>query len=227
MNLDFYKEWQDCHETEGEKHYIDSFLNYSPQSLEALLHGDKESIKTAMTVLLSVPISKFVAEINSANNFIARDIIQYSNFDHAISSVCACCEFEKQGLSFAELGKRIMSSKLEGACTKYGENHAKFAEILSFVKITNNKPLLVTNTSLGTFSLSLTKNEKFELVKRLALRNPFIKTLIYRAKEGIIQYFELAEEVLSASTCIRRRTNVKFVTTLILLDEPEKNNIIW
>ena len=225
--MDFYREWQDCHETEKEKHYIDSFLNSSPQSLECLLNGDRESIKIAMAVLLSVPISKFVASINSASKFIARDIIQYSNFDRAITSVCACCEFEKQGLSFEELGKRIMNSKLDGACTKYGENHAKFAEILSFVNITNKKPLLVTNTSLGTFSLSLTKNEKYELVKRLAIRNPFVKTLIYRAKEGTIQYYELAAGVLSTSTCIRRRTNVKFVTSLILLDEPEKNNIVW
>lgn len=120
-----------------------------------------------------------------------------------------------------------MHSKLEGACKKYGENHSKLAAELSFVTLTKNGSFYVKNTALGSFTISLTKECKYELIKRLALRNKFIKNIICKAKNGIIYYSSLASKVLSESTVNRRKSNVKFLTMLILENEHIKNNIIW
>lgn len=225
--MSFYSDWENNLNTDQEENYIIDFLNFSSNSLEIFLSGTKDEIFTACKILINTPISKFIATINNECNYTSENILQFSNFDHAVSNVCTCCEIYREGLTFNEIGKMIMHSKLEGACKKYGENHSKLAAELSFVTLTKNGSFYVKNTALGSFTISLTKECKYELIKRLALRNKFIKNIICKAKNGIIYYSSLASKVLSESTVNRSKSNVKFLTMLILENEHIKNNIIW
>ena len=83
------------------------------------------------------------------------------------------------------------------------------------------------NTALGSFTIGLEKDEKDELVKKLAMRNCFIKSLIFHAKNGVISYNDLAGKVLSESTCVRRKSNVKKLVSLMLEDSELLNSVIW
>jgi len=120
-----------------------------------------------------------------------------------------------------------MHSKLVGACKKYGENHAKLAYEFSFVNLEKKTSTIVTNTSLGSFSISLSKDDKYELIKRLALRNKFISSIIFGAKKDMITYSSFASKVLSESTVNRRKSNVKYLVSLILKDNELLMNIVW
>lgn len=225
--MSFYSEWKNSQNTEKELLYIDEFLSSSPASLQVFLDGKKQDLIETCSFLLELPIDKLIDGIKEDCVFAAENIVQFSNFDHAVSNVPVVCETEGRRLSFTELGKFIMHSKLEGACKKYGENHSKLAAELSLVKLEKDKSFYVSNTALGTFFVSLSKQDKYELIKKLALRNCFIRSLIFHAKRELISYSDLALKVLSESTANRRKSNVKFVVQLILENELIKNNIVW
>lgn len=225
--MGFYSEWLNSINSINEGKYIRAFLSSTPQSLYPLVNGNTEELINACRILLSTPIDKFLIEIDEENYFSAENIIQFSNFDHAVSNVTTVLETEERDLTFTELGWLIMHSKLEGACKKYGENHSKLASELSLVTLTKNKSYYVKITALGKFMNSLDKDEKYEIVKRLALRNCFIKELIYKAKHQVVLYSDLAMTVLSESTMIRRKSNVRFLVNLILEKNEVLNNIVW
>lgn len=225
--MGFYSEWLNSINTQNAGKYIRSFLSSTPQSLLPLLSGNIDELVCVCKVLLNTPIERFIEEINCDNYFSAENIIQFSNFEHAITSVITLLETEDKDLTFTELGWLIMHSKLEGACKKYGENHSKLAAELSLVTLEKNKSYYVKITSLGKFLNSLDNKEKYEIIKRLSLRNCFIKELIYRAKKQVVLYSDLAMTVLSESTMIRRKSNVKYLVSLILENNELLNNIVW
>ena len=77
-----------------------------------------------------------------------------------------------------------MNSKEEGACKKYGENHSKLADKLSLVNLNREGCFYVSNTSFGDFSVGMSKVDLLNVVRRLLLRNNFIKLIVKMAKEG-------------------------------------------
>ena len=138
--------------------------------------------------------------------------------------------FENRKLDFIEIGKKLINAKLDGACKKYGENHSKLAYELNLVNLEKEKRYVVTNTKLGEFLVSIDYDTKKEILKRLWLRNPFIKEMIIRAKNGDCNYSELASQYLSQSTVLRRKSNVKYVLGYILEESNYEfilNNITW
>ena len=225
--MGFYEDWSKA-TIADEDYYIQSFLDQSEESTNVFKHGNVEEIIVAVKLLLSKPIKCFIDRMNKSRDYFPADLFQYSNFDHAITNVCSVISFSKRPLTFSEIGKIIMHSKSDGACKKYGENHAKLAKELSLVEFSRNSSFIVQNTSLGNFTLKISEEDKYQLVKRLSLRNKFIQTLFFHAKNEIIHFDELALKVLSLSTSTRRKTNIKFIVSLILEDNKELyNNIIW
>lgn len=225
--MGFYEDWRNS-TLDDEDYYIQSFLSKSEESLNVFKYGTIEELVVAVTFLLSKPIKYFLDKINKTYDYNPADLVQYSNFDHAITNVCSVISFSKKALTFSEIGKIIMRSKLDGACKKYGENHAKLANELSLVELYKGSSYLVKNTSLGDFTLRISNEDKRQLVKRLALRNKFIQTLIFHAKEEMTYYEELALKVVSVSTLTRRKSNIKYLVSLILEEDKEiLNNIIW
>ena len=106
--MGFYSEWLKSIDTQNESKYINSFLFSTPQSLEPLLNGNVDELLCACKVLINTPIEEFIKRIDEENYFSAENIVQFSNFDHAISSVTNILEIEDRDLTFTELGRLIM-----------------------------------------------------------------------------------------------------------------------
>ena len=226
--MNFYLEWENnLPNIEENKKYTKMFLSKSEDSIKVFNNGSTEELIYVCKFLLNIPISNFIYCIDENKTCSTDMIIQYSNLEHAILDVPRVLKFNNKPLTFAELGKIIINAKEEGACKKYGENHAKLASELSMVILEKKNSTYVSNTSFGNFSVSLSEKDRRELVKRLAIRNEFIQKLIYLAKKGMVYYMDIAMETLSESTAIRRKSNVRQIVNLILNDNELINNIIW
>lgn len=214
-----------------ETSFMTDFLKDTDFSEEILLKGNDADEWTAIDILLSTKIENLVDIINRPLNPIyPESIVQFSTFDHALFTINKILHFKKGCLTFSEIGKEIINASQDGACKKYGENHSKVAAMLSLVTLKKEGQLKVSNSSLGNVSLSLEKCDKYQLAKRLSLRNSFIQNIISKAKNGDCNYMALAQQYLSESTAIRRRSNVKFIVQLILEGTSYEfllKNIVW
>lgn len=227
--MDFYDNWQNSlGDIIKNKEYTKKFLSKDKESLKVFDNGSYDELIKVCKFLLSIPINNFLYCIEEENDCTTDMIIQYSNLKHAIIDVPKVLKFSNKALTFNEIGKIIVKAKEEGACKKYGENHSKLAEEVSMVRLERSGATYVSITSFGDFSVSLSENDRIELVKRLVLRNSFIKNIIFRAKKNFAIYMDLATSILSKSTANRRKSNVKQLVNLILEDNHDiKNNIVW
>lgn len=227
----FYQEWTRSKEDGVDcSRFALSFLDYSEESVQPFLIGSVDEVVSAIKLLLSVSVDELLCLIKTDIVFSSKDIFQYSNLEDAIVTLCNILEYESEALSFFEAGQKLTKSDSELACVKYGENHIKLAEALSLVKlekINYKNAQKARITSLGSVFARLSSAEKYELIRRLALRNSFVKSLIYNAKNEEITYCSLASRVLSGQTILRRKHNVEIIVDIILADHPIKNNIRW
>ena len=226
--MNFYEQWKQAinNNNDVSKFYYE-FLTYSDDSLKIFNNGNNGELVFTCTLLMNLPIESFIDNIGHEEFYNAKDIFQYSNFDHAIIDICSNLMFSDTPLTFCQLGKLIVHARRDGACIKYGENHSKLAEAFSMVSLSKSKVVMVRITNFGKFSVYLSNLDKIEIIKRLAIRNSFIKTIIYNAKKGNANYMELSQKSLSKSTAIRRKSNVKYVVNLILENSCLINNIVW
>lgn len=226
--MNFYSDWKkSMFDIERNKDFTRKYLNKDPETLEVFMNGSYDDLVFVSKFLLSIPISNFLYCIDHDVECKTEMIIQYSNLNNAIVDVPRVLKFVEKSLTFAELGKIIINAKEEGACKKYGENHAKLAAEISMVKLERNGATEVTNTAFGNFSVNLSDADRLELVKRLAIRNEFIKKIIYLSKKGNVSYMDVARKILSDSTASRRKSNVRQIVNLILNDNELLNNIVW
>lgn len=229
--MTFYGEWQQNRERcipDGV--FIQRFIDCTDRSAEPLINGEEADVVEAIKVLLSVPIVEFVNEINHAYEFTSKDVFQYSNLDDATTALCTILGYEEYTLTYEEAGARLTHTPQQYARIKYGENHAKVAAAFSLVCIMRDKEKkcnIMRISSLGKVLPFLNDHDKNEVIKRVAIRNPFIKTMIYYAKQGVFDYEECVSSALSGQTIIRRRNNNKKLIDLILGDNPIRNNIRW
>ena len=226
--MNFYYEWEkSLSNIEENKKYTKRFLNKDPESLEVFNSGSTEDLIFVCKMLLQIPMGNFIYCVDKNVSCTTDMIVQYSNLKNAIIDVPRVLKFSESPMTFTELGKAIIKAKSEGACKKYGENHAKLANELSMVSLEKRSATYVCNTSFGNFSVGLSEEDRIELVKRLIIRNEFIQKIIYLSKKGFVNYNEIACETLSESTATRRKSNVKQLVNLILLDNELSNNIVW
>ena len=229
--MSFYSEWKNSIDDKlSEDKYLLQFLDYSPESLEVLSNGEREKVVEAVKLLLSIPVSHFLDAITHQYSFYPKDVFQYSKLEDATDTLCNILCFEELLLSYEEVGKLLTHSPRQYACIKYGENHAKTAAMLSLVLIgrdPKHKCNMVRISALGRVSTMLSFEDKHELIKRLAIRNPFIKTRIFNAKEQEASYVDTVSTVLSGQTIIRRKHNNEIIMNLILENEAIKDRIRW
>lgn len=229
--MSFYGDWQQ-NRNDGlqDEAFVQQFIDCSDSALGPLLDGEEADVVEAIKVILSVPMDDFINGINHKYSFTSKDVMQYSNLSDATSSLCTILSYEEFALSFEEAGARLTHATQQFARIKYGENHAKVAAALSLVKITRDKERqrnMVRISSLGSIITLLDESEKEEIIKRMAIRNPFIKTLIYKAKCGRVSYSECVSAALKGQTIIRRRNNNRILVNMILSDSTLKDNIRW
>ena len=232
MLVNFYNEWERARGSSfSSDHFFEEFLDAAPASVELLNDGEAGDVVKAIRFLLSIPMAEFIENIKHTYSFAAKDVVQFSNLDDAITKLCNILEFEESELSILEAGKRLTHAKGDYACIKYGENHSKTAEALSLVRFTKpnaKKGRVVTNTSLGSVTTTMSQETKVELIKRLAIRNKTEKALIFELKNSDhVWYNQFISQALSGQTIIRRRTNVKQITSLILQDNKLLDRIEW
>ena len=217
--MGFFKVWADMSVAGiDDEAAIEAFLSYSVPSIEALINGEESELQAAFSVLSSVSIDKFFAvlEKNHAERpLVPSDIPCFSSFENGVIRLSELLEFEPDGLTFEEAGFQLMSSVKPGARTKYGENHSKLAAIMSLVTITNTRPALVKPTAWGTFLTKYDMSAKRDILQKLALRDACVRTVVTHALAGTTCYRELVR-ILSASTALRRRTNVKCLVEFVL-----------
>lgn len=226
--MQFYLDWQkNIYDLNNEEKFIRKFLNKDDESLKVFISGTDEELVTVCKFLLNIPIEHLVNYINEDKYCTTDKVIQYSSLYHGIVDVPRVLKFINNNLSFNELGKIIIKASEEGACKKYGENHAKLANELSMVLLERKGSINVSNTAFGNFSVNLSDEDRIELSRRLILRNDFIQKIIYLSKKGIVNYMDVACEILSESTAKRRKSNVKQLLNLALKDNKLINNIVW
>ena len=227
----FYDEWQKIRSANlSDEIYIRKFLDFASDSISIFNVGDKSEVLTAIKLLLSIPVTDFINAIDHPYDYMTKDIFQYSKLEDAIEVLCNTLEYEEIALSYEEIGKRLVCAPKQYANIKYGENHAKTAAMLSLVvigHIEGRDCSMVSISSLGSVMTSLSKDERTEVVRRLAIRNPFLKTLLYYAKIGEASYVECVSKVLSGQTIIRRKHNNEILMNIILGEAPIKNKIRW
>lgn len=227
--MSFYSEWAVLRDNGlDDSKYITMFLNEEKSSLEVLNHGKENDVMFACELLLSIPVERFIELIREDYEFASKDVFQYSQLYDAVIKLPNILYYEFEQLNFLQAGKRLIGAKKDLACVKYGENHSKLAATFSLVLLEKvNKVTQVRLSSLGKYTIDMNVNQKDELVRRLALRNKFVKSLIFHAMSGNVVYTDLASNVLSGQTIIRRKHNVEVIANLILGDNRLSQNIRW
>lgn len=227
----FYDEWIAKKNTIDEDEFILRFLASDDETTCVFHEGTQAELGIAISVITSVSMETLVKNIDQmelSSEVKSIDVPQFSSFGAATNRLPEILEFAPEGMSFAEIGYQLVKSPNDSAGTKYGENHAKLAEMLDLVEI-SNRPSKVTSTKLGKYLLGFKPEEKKELLKRLLVRQFLIKKLIHDAGEGRVRYIS---EVcsLSKSTAARRGRNVKMLLDYILAeteDEARIQRIDW
>lgn len=229
--MSFYEEWIENKNTEAEKRFIEYFLKLVPESTEVFHKGNDAELGTAISVINSVSIERYVDVIDSMNYDVqieAAQVPQFSDFGDGIYRVPELLEFAPEGMTFEKLGYQLVKSPTEGAGIKYGENHSKLASTMELVEITK-RPSNVMSTALGKYLIRFMPDEKKEVLRRLALRQYMAQKIVHDARDRMISYREAVNR-LSVATAVRRRNNVRVYLEFILKDTPcEKrlSNIDW
>lgn len=231
--MNFYEKWEATRKDNVDDfEFFKNFLNKTINSTQPLISGSEDEVIFIIKMLLGISIDEFIENLCKCDlcHVEPGDIIQFSKFERAFSQLPAVLLYEDNALDFNEIGKKIMGSKSEGARIKYGENHSKLACEMGFVEIFRDGKVLVRLATLGKVAVSLSEKDKYDLALKMLVRNSFIRNIIKVGKENCVFYEKLTENLLSKSTSLRRKNNVKQVVEAILETSNFiyiKNNIFW
>lgn len=231
--VDFYKLWNDCrNEKKDDSYFFISFLEKKQESLKLFYEGSDQDIAEAIKLLLSIKIDEFFKYMNYENiKILPEQILQYSNFEHGMIDLCKHLYFSNP-LNYNEIGEKLIHAQLLGANKKYGENHSKLAQELSFVKLIRKGSVKVYITNLGKMTIPMENIDVRFLSCRLLLRNELIKKMlsVLLKTDQLIEYVNFTVGVLSKSTSDRRKSNVKTAINFILNNCENtylKDRILW
>lgn len=214
-------------------------FEYEEKTKDAILAGNFAAIEAPtdahLNELINIPLSCFVDYIVQnckREPIMAADVFQFSDIQDATTNICrAICSQGNTGLCFQDIGQILLNdstARSQTAFNKYGENHIKTAEALGLAFRTGKRQFYLSSTGLCFCKLSNDLRNK--LLTRLVLRNKLIAQLVLAAANGPFDLEAFLYD-LSKSTYLRRRTNIKYIISM-LLDSPEydfsfmANNII-
>jgi len=149
-------------------------------------------------------------------NITPAEVPQFSKFEDGVYKVVdILVENGDIGFNFLELGKLLeRKDKKDGAHIKYGENHAKLAELLDLVTITNSpkethrKAYL---TRLGGYFHSSDDVTKTNIIKSQILNMDIVKDIIDKYNYENFNLDDYLNSILAETTTKRRKPNVKFL----------------
>lgn len=178
------------------KYYETGRYNNADELIDSLLECSKENICYLISGL-------------DQREIVTYSIPQYSSFSDGTTNMIQYLRMAGDfGPTFLEVGQHyIASGSDERAYVKYGENHAKLAEILGVVDIRQENRKRVYLNELGKALEKRSKTEQEDCFVKLAGRVPIVQ---YAIKHGIPDAKALEEvmyKYLSKSTAERRRRN--------------------
>ena len=232
--MDFYADWLSQISNNGnDDTFIHAFLAKEPESTSFLFESyDQDRFLTMLKLFQLLSIERlFTAIIEQGHTdcYTTLDNSQFSDLGKAIETVPDILEFYPQGISYSDLGEKLMGDREYEACRKYGENHARTASVMSLARLSDKQPRLVFPTTLGHFLVDFQIQEKKSLLRALLLRNPFLQNMVSVTITGSKTYGDLVEG-LSDSTARRRRQSIKKLMSFIFSGtemEPLLEKIDW
>lgn len=180
----------------------------------------KYQVFDSVNQLINIPLKKYIQMLNSFSNvdrsINPADIIQFSKFEDATVNLSKTLVLAgNSGFTWEEVGcyllRNVESKNNKGSNTKYGENHLKTGKILGLSSSEGSKWYL---TKLGYVFNELTVEQQDKLLTRLSLKTKLVSAAVYdsmRKDISIVEYID----VLSESTQIRRRSNIKKLFSLL------------
>lgn len=172
--------------------------------------------------IISEPIDRYIAYIKGLKKreqITAKDVFQFSDMEHATVAICEKVKAHNNlGMKYIDIGKILLDDgevRKDGAYIKYGENHVKTAEAMGlFFELSRTYFL----SCLGYIYCDLSNEDRDKLLTRLLLRNRLIIRLMQASENGNINAREFFY-MLSDSTYLRRRSNVKAVLNILKSSE--------
>lgn len=174
----------------------------------------EETVVTYVKSVNNEPVSNYLTYIKNSikqEKIEPDNICQFSNFADATSNLCVKLKsIDNPGLSHLEIGKLLQDDgkeRLDIAYTKYGENHAKLASMLGLVFRLCSSYYL---SGIGYIYTELSPADQEKLLIRLIIRTKLVTQLYKASQNGIVNLRDFLS-VLSDSTYVRRRSNIKKV----------------
>lgn len=228
--MTFYEEW---HAEENNEEYVRKFMEKAPESLVVFEKGTGEELEIVYEVLNHTPFSRFyayVCKLDASRPVDAGEIPQYSDLQDGLERVEELLEFYPEGIPFSDLGYQLNRSKNELAQKKYGENHAKLAQMAGLAEIRKVGRLsIVCKTAWGSYLLKYSMKEKKSILQKMLLREYFVQKMLNEASKKKVRYRDIVC-VLSDKTAERRNANSRELLEFILDENEQKtvlDNIIW
>ena len=231
--MGFYKSWLNkISKKDNDDNEILIFLEHGDDVISPFIDGEEEELEAFWLSVNSHSVSDFVSQLEHmtvSNSFSSNDVPCFSTFEIGATRVPELLEFSPSGLSFKELGYKLKKPLQKTASQKYGENQARLAEMLHLVTINDSAPKRVFVTRLGKYLNRYSFLEKENVIRSLLLQDPYIQHVVTATLHYSYNYSEVLT-VLSRSTAMRRRQNVRKIVTFILSDEEFSdclNHIDW
>lgn len=143
-----------------------------------------------------------------------KDIPQFSQInDASFKLVDILTDSGDFGVSFNQLGFYLTKpGKKQGAYKKYGENHAKFAELLDLVLITKKSPRKIYLTELGKLFYSLDSQSKNKVLVFQMLKLNIVRDIInHCSSDDSFSILDYLMQYVSESTAKRRLSNINVI----------------
>lgn len=181
-----------------------------------------QQVKEYIVELISAPVKDYlicIEKYSKVSSLSSRDIFQFSNLEDATRNLCKLVkQKDDPGLKHIAVGKILLNDgkiRNDGAYTKYGENHAKFAEDLGLMYSLESVFFL---SCLGHVLDELEEDLYKKLLTRLVLRLRLVQKLYLDSLKGVVNLRDCLS-VLSESTFIRRSSNVKTILNFLINSE--------
>ena len=164
-----------------------------------------------MNEILSLPVEKIVEAILMRNKnieLLQTDFPLMSSFDDATTKIVETLDtFNNCGLSFLKLGSLLRETEgTDGANVKYGESHAKVAEMLGLVTIQNeSRKRIVFLTNVGYYFL-VHRDDRDKVITRLLLRTKVLGNIISNGYRG--EYIVSDDMQMFTNKTLNRRLSV-------------------
>lgn len=195
--------------------YHHTMFGFYSESLFDRQYSELELSQEVVRLLLKYKCKDLLDIIKEDASFFSidkSDIPQFSDLNKAFYNVpYGLVNSGIEGVGYAQMGYLLREdNRKEAADRKYGENQMKTAEQMGLCKIVKYKAY---PTVLGKLLVVLSENERQILLPKLCLYIPFVQNYYLSGEDDV--YLNKQLNILSQSTCNRRRPNVNTLIQII------------